>query len=215
MTSNERNNDLSTISTIIDNNRGNNNICDKLANTIPSNSLYKKYINKNDNSNVNIYRYKFTNDFMDELYKFSKIHQYDHRHDFKEAWNVWVEENTLLVNFEIKRLVELGYDGDIIDKMFKSARYYFRKKSATKKEPVKRREYISIHKDILIEMDKYISINKNIKPSVSFNDFCKNNTELIKNQINELCKIGITDADLIREKFKKTYKNRYFIIIKE
>ena len=34
--------------------------------------------------NVNIYRYKFTNEFIVELYNFSKIHQYDHRKDFKK-----------------------------------------------------------------------------------------------------------------------------------
>ena len=33
-----------------------------------------------------IYRFKFTEQFMEELYKFSKIHQYDDRKDFKEAW---------------------------------------------------------------------------------------------------------------------------------
>jgi TctA family transporter len=41
-----------------------------------------------DSNNIvaSIYRYKFTQEFMDELYKFSKIHQYDERADFKEAW---------------------------------------------------------------------------------------------------------------------------------
>ena len=43
--------------------------------------------------NTNIYRYKFADDFTCELSKFSKIHQYDHRNDFKEAWDVWVKEN--------------------------------------------------------------------------------------------------------------------------
>ena len=78
---------------------------------------------------VNIFRYKFSDEFTGPLYQFSKIHQYDHRKDFKEAWNIWIEENDDLVNKEAKRLSELDYKGDIIDKMFKSARYYFRKKS--------------------------------------------------------------------------------------
>ena len=101
-------------------------------------------LNKDDISllrenNINIFRYKFTEEFTIELYKFSKIHQYDHRSDFKEAWNIWTEENEDLVDEEIRRLSNLGYDGDILDKMFKSARYYFRKKSTEKKEPQKRR----------------------------------------------------------------------------
>ena len=42
--------------------------------------------NKTDNKPANtIYRYKFREEFVGELYKFSKIHQYDHRKDFKEA----------------------------------------------------------------------------------------------------------------------------------
>jgi len=41
---------------------------------------------------VNIFRYKFSDDFIQPLYQFSKIHQYDHRKDFKEAWNIWIEE---------------------------------------------------------------------------------------------------------------------------
>ena len=69
-------------------------------------------------NNVSIYRYKFTDDFTQELYKFSKIHQYDHRKDFKDAWQIWTEENENLVDGEVRRLANLGYDGDILDKMF-------------------------------------------------------------------------------------------------
>ena len=79
-----------------------------------------------------IYRYKFEEQFMIELYNFSKIHQYDDRKEFKSAWNVWTEENTELIEHETRRLTNLNYDGDVKDKMFRSARYYFRKKSPEK-----------------------------------------------------------------------------------
>ena len=85
-----------------------------------------------------IYRFKFTEEFMEVLYEFSKIHQYDERKDFKEAWKIWVEENETIINQETTRLNDLGYKGDILDKMFKSARYYFRKKSSEKKQPTQR-----------------------------------------------------------------------------
>ena len=75
-----------------------------------------------------IFRFKFTDEFMEDLYKFSKIHQYDHRKEFKEAWLLWIDDNAELVSDEIERLTRLNYEGDVIDKMFKSARYYFRKK---------------------------------------------------------------------------------------
>ena len=65
--------------------------------------------NEKDDFIINIFRYKFNNDFINPLYQFSKIHQYDHRKDFKEAWKIWIEENDDLVCKEVKRLSELDY----------------------------------------------------------------------------------------------------------
>ena len=170
----------------------------------------------NDDINKNIYRYKFTDDFTSELFKFSKIHQYDHRKDFKEAWEIWMEDNDEIVNDEVRRLTNLNYDGDIIDKMFKSARYYFRKKSTEKKAPLERRDYVGTQKDMLDAMDSHIKskINDdNYKPSDGFDEFCKSNLELLKEEISNLCKNGFTDSNEIKQKIKKTYKNRYFLFI--
>jgi hypothetical protein len=164
-----------------------------------------------------IYRYKLEDSFVSELYKFSKIHQYDHRKDFKEAWNVWTEENEDIVSKETRRLVNLGYDGDIMDKIFKSARYYFRKKSTEKREPVQRRDYISCDKEFLELIDNHIKTsvksNKQYKPSTGFVDFCNNESILLKEEVGKLFKLGLTDAREIHNKIKKTYKNRYFILI--
>ena len=178
----------------------------------------KIYNGTNDNSNVSvaIYRYKFTNEFMSELFKFSKIHQYDHRKDFKDAWDKWMDENDDIIDSEVRRLTNLGYDGDIIDKMFKSARYYFRKKSTEKKQPIKRRVYVGTNKDLLEAMDEHIITNiksGNFKPSEGFDEFCKENIDLLKEQISALCKAGFTDSNEIKFKIKKTYKNRYFLAI--
>jgi hypothetical protein len=167
-----------------------------------------------ESTDVNIFRYKFSNDFTEPLYQFSKIHQYDHRKDFKEAWKIWIEENEDLVNKEVRRLIELSYKGDILDKMFKSARYYFRKKSTEKKDPKKRRVYVGIQSELLAAMDNHISSNKKneeYKPSNGFDDFCKQHIELLKVEIGNLCKSGIKDSEEIKNKIKKTYKNRYFM----
>jgi len=166
--------------------------------------------------NINIYRYKFTDEFTNELFKFSKIHQYDDRGVFKEAWNIWMDDNDNLVNSEYRRLKELGYDGDIFDKMFKSARYYFRKKSTEKKEPAKRRIYVGTQKDLLEAMDEHIKSNinsGNFKPSDGFDEFCKQNVTLLKEEVTVLCRAGMTNSDEIKAKIKKTYKNRYFLAI--
>jgi hypothetical protein len=164
-----------------------------------------------------IYRYKLSDDFIRDLYTFSKIHQYDHRTDFKEAWNVWIETNSDLIEKETERLVKLDYKGDILDKMFKSARYYFRKKTTDKKEPQKRRIYVGVQIALLETMDKHINKNKKLKPSDGFEDFCKDtdHVELIQQEVNNLYKSGMTVSCEIKNKIKKTYKNRYFMLISE
>ena len=189
---------------------------DTLSNTERNENNNNKIDKSKNNVNVNIFRYKFTDDFTGELFKFSKIHQYDHRKDFKEAWNIWTEDNDDIVSEEVRRLTNLHYDGDILDKMFKSARYYFRKKSTEKKEPLKRRDYIAIQRDLLDAMDDHIKSNisgDDYKPSDGFDEFCKANIDLLKEEVNILCRNGFTNSVEIKNKIKKTYKNRYFLII--
>jgi hypothetical protein len=189
-----------------------------ITNSLPHTELVVRQDNdeKDINTTINIYRYKFTNIFTTELFKFSKIHQYDHRKDFKEAWEKWVEENDDLVDEEIRRLTNLGYDGDILDKMFKSARYYFRKKSIEKKAPTKRRIYVGSQKDLLEAMDEHIKTciqSTEFKPSNGFEEFCKKHVEILKEQVTMLSQSGFKDPNEIKLKIKKTYKNRYFLII--
>jgi hypothetical protein len=173
--------------------------------------------NKDDTDiNINIYRYKFTEAFTEELYKFSKIHEYDNRKDFKEAWQIWIEEQEDIVDAEVRRLINLGYEGNVIDKMFKSSRYYFRKKKLeNNKEPQKRRVYQNVQKELLEQMDEHIKTNinnKDYKPSEGFDRFCQDNMDILKEEINNLLKNGFTDSDEIKKKIKKTYKNRYFLL---
>jgi hypothetical protein len=163
--------------------------------------------------NLPIYRFKFTKDFMEELYTFSKIHQYDERNDFKDAWKIWTEDNEEIINNEIKYLINLKYDGDIMDKMFKSARYYFRKKSTEKKDPKQRRQYISVTRELLDAMDDHIEENiktENYQPKTGFILFCKENEILLKEALTKIFEQGVKDMELIQNKIKKTYKNRYF-----
>lgn len=200
-----------TIDTITNNNGTNDITTSKIYSD--SNDLYEEQQSVCKNSHV-IFRYKFTEDFMKELYIFSKIHQYDERKDFKDAWKLWSEENENIIKIETQRLVDFGYKGDILDKMFKSARYYFRKKSIIKVEPKQRRAYISINNDLLGSMDRHISNNiyrTDYQPKSGFIEFCADNEDILKATIASICGKGITNGKLIEEKIKKTYKNRYFI----
>jgi hypothetical protein len=162
-----------------------------------------------------IFRFKFTEEFMEELHNFSKIHQYDHRKDFKDAWVKWTEENQDIIAKEVDRLVEMGYpnEDDIVDdKMFKSARYYFRKKSAVKPEPKQRRQYIGVDHELLETMDIHIKTNiynDDYKPKTAFVMFCKEYESILRQTIEQM---SISDAKMIQDKIKKTYKNRYFML---
>lgn len=213
--------DNNTMVTIIhDNNRTNTveSITDDNNKTTTKDDRDDSYNYKN---NVNIYRYKFLENITNLLYSFSKIHQYDDRKTFKESWDIWIEDNKEIIDYEVRRLQELHYEGDIIDKMFKSARYYFRKKSTEKKEPIKRRNYIGSQKNFLDLIDKHISSNiisnSNFKPSNGFNDFCleSENEDILNEEIKRLKTMDIKDVNEIKNKIKKTYKNRYFILIRK
>lgn len=219
---------------IYDNNNYNNDIqlnnigtsiCGMGANSLPNSERmetanYVPHENRADINelNIQIYRFQFTDEFNRELYKFAKVHQYDHRKVFKEAWEVWLEENINIVESEVIGLTKMGYDGDIIDKMFKSARYYYRKKSTEKKALAERRDYVSVNKDLLAAMDNHIKkglLSENYKPSDGFDGFCKENIDLLKDEVQMLYKNGIVNSEEIKQKIKKTYKNRYFLVARQ
>ena len=202
------NNETNNIDSILFNNRNVEENKNRKSNDLPKESVDNVFP-------IVIYRFKFTEEFMVYLYNFSKIHQYDDRKDFKEAWTVWTEENDDIIDGEMRRLLNLGYEGDVLDKMFKSARYYFRKKSTERIEPKQRRQYISVTKDLLDAMDRHIENNiydDNYQPKTGFITFCKDNETLLKDTISSIFGQGIKESELIEYKIKKTYKNRYFML---
>jgi hypothetical protein len=84
-------------------------------------------------ASIQTYRHEFSKEFMAELSRFSKVHQYDDRHTYKSEWQKWSNQEDIAQSIEVekRRLQEKGYSGDIDDKMFKAGRYYFRKKTLT------------------------------------------------------------------------------------
>ena len=79
-----------------------------------------------------IFRFELDSGVVREIATFANEHKDDERRAYKEAWGVWCEEHQPLIAEEIRRLQNIGYDGDIPDKMYKAGRYYFRKKSKSK-----------------------------------------------------------------------------------
>lgn len=159
-----------------------------------------------------IYRFKFCEEFLPNLVEFSTIHQHDKPIDFKEAFDEWKDENRCIITKESIRLENIGYEGDIFDKMYKSARYYFKNKDMTDKTQKKRRVYIRQDKDFINIIDRHLTNIVNLKPSDAFDDFKTNNSE---NYENECLRIGeFLDKQKTINKIKKTYKNRYFLLAK-
>lgn len=159
-----------------------------------------------------IYRFKFNQDFADILSEFAKVHQFDERKDFKEAWKKWSEEYEDAIEREVERLQSTGCKGDIKDKMFKSARYYYRKKPNKLAEPKERSQYVGNNKEFIQQIDTHLLQNIHVKPSESYVNFCQTNTKIIMDEIKHFLSQNISDNSEIERKIKKTYKNRYFLL---
>jgi hypothetical protein len=153
---------------------------------------------------VTTYRYEFTKPFCEILEQFARLHKYDDRKVFKEAWILWAEENQEWIGTECDALRESGYEGDSLDKMFKSARYYFRKKSVVEKDKSPRKAYTKVDANLLKNIDAYIQEHFDMKPHDCYAQFCT--------KFNE--ELSIDMRELGEEKLKKTFKNRRSIIQK-
>ena len=158
-----------------------------------------------------IFRFKFSDEFIGQLTPFAKLHQHSDRNTYKEEWKRWVENNDEIILNETTRLTELGYNGNITDKMYKSGRYCFRNKK--EQQPRKRRQYVSIEHEVIEIMDTHINSNLDTKPSVSYGHFSESYSTQLDEEMTRLLDEGLT-RDTIKDKFKKTFKNRYFLITK-
>jgi len=169
-----------------------------------------------DETNISVYRYKLEPQIVAAVTRFAKVHQFDARPDYKNAWNIWCEEETEMIERERCRLASLGYEGDVLDKMYKAGRYYFRTKKLNEdKKPKLRRHYVSMDSTILHAMDDHIRSHHDddvFTPAQGYNWFVSKNTTLLMGEIKRLLE---EESDLksshISRKVKKTYKNRYYL----
>lgn len=163
------------------------------------------------------FRFKFTPDFMEQLHSFAQLHRFDNRHIFKEAWEKWCTENESIITQEINTLEKNGYKGPVLEKMYKSARYYFSKKKNSKPEPKKRRRYVSVDGEMIDQMDDHImewSRREDFSPALAFSDFCVSHKSHLDKEVLRLYSDENLNEQEIPAKLKKTYKNRYFQRIK-
>ena len=166
------------------------------------------------------YRYKFSEGFLEHLKEFTRIHKFDEAKVFKENFEEWKKENMEIVQREHTYMRNIGYEGDVISKMYKSARYYFKNKSNEKTKPKKRRQYIGIDVILKDKMDEFINSKMNSnqdcpKPADAFTEFIENenNKIILSSEKQRLVSFGLSEND-VDKKFKKTFKNRYFLKFK-
>jgi len=179
-----------------------------------------------------VLRFEFSPAVIHAVTAFVGTHRYDDRKTYKEAWTAWLLTGDIaaLLDAEHARLNNLGYTGDVADKLFKSARYYFRGKlqqqsqqqaqQQQQSQQRRRQKYVSVNRSLLDAMDAHIERGITT-PAAGFADFCTAHTEdaVLKtevaslferyNQTNQTNETKIMKE--ILDKLKKTYKNRYFM----
>ena len=168
------------------------------------------------NANNNVFRFKFSEDINLILQRFASIHHGDDLEEFKEAWERTIKTYRTVIDIETMRLNEIGFDGDVENKMFISARYYYSKqykigekkfaetnvKAAAEDDAVRevaaedetenKRQYTKIGGDIHKTIEQFLTRNNNysMKPAIAWNNFCNEYGD-------DLCP-------------KKTFKNRIY-----
>jgi hypothetical protein len=171
-----------------------------------------------------VLRFEFSNALAEHLTAFAKLHQYDDRKTYKEAWAEWMAnaEIATLFNADAARLKCLGYAGDVADKLYKSGRYYFREKKANANSESKNdasersRKYIMLGRELLTAIDEHIErgLRQNdYTPAKGFAEFCQLGIASYHGEVARLSQVMPSGED-VSDKLKKTYKNRYFMLAK-
>jgi hypothetical protein len=182
------------------------------------------------------HRFTFGKECTKKLNEFAHLHQEDDRKQFQKAWSEWILQPNIhsMMEEEIRIVRQQGFEGDVLDKMFKSTRYYYRKKPASTnpKEQKPRKKYERLDSEILEDMDNHIlsQIKQNTiissksedilltiraLPSESFERYCATHKDLflerakVENPNQEITKDHLIS---IIEKIKKTYKNRFYVL---
>jgi len=205
----------------------------EIASEIPSKQDFiMETKNQYNNLLLQTNRYKFSKEITDLLGNFAKLHQYESSKEYKESWNNWIKEDEIAHQLEEEqsRLVKQGIIGDVMDRLYKSSRYYYRKKiHKPESEPKSRKKYEGLSKDVLRNMDAQIirEINGNIDvsenekvvsrftPSKSFESYLNENPDCVDNLIlepSESAEERRIQKTNVLQKLKKTYKNRFYKI---
>jgi hypothetical protein len=170
------------------------------------------------------YRFKFNKELLESIETFSNKHANDNCHDFASAFELWKRTNTELISKESDRMENLGFNGSIELKMYKSARYYFKNKAMkktkskkkTKNRNASKKNYISRNPEFFSFMEHYI-LGHRLKASTLYDKFINEiNSDIvsvIQKEVIRLKSFGLTEEEA-EKKIHKTFNNAYYKIKK-
>ena len=152
-----------------------------------------------------IFRFKLSDELIASMHHFATVHKHDDLKTFKESFDAWYtsEDIALLIQNENEKLRENGYKGDVRNKIFKSIRYYYRKKGTNNEPEIKKERVKSFYlpKEMFEYIDRIIQNKLHTKPSTLFTTF------LETYQDNQLVQEYVEKNE---SKVKKAFKNRIF-----
>ena len=165
------------------------------------------------------YRFKFNKELLDSIREFSKLHSNDNCDDFLDAFHLWKRVNNEIISLEEKRILDLGFNGNIEEKIYKSARYYFKNKKNTtyKLNKQLKTNYIPRNPVFFKMMETYINKNP-IKASLSYKEFINETDTNILSEINtEIVRLKTFELNQTEclQKIKKMFNNAYYKIKKQ
>lgn len=165
------------------------------------------------------YRFKFNKELLDSIKEFSKLHSNDNCDDFLDAFHLWKRVNNEIISLEEKRILDLGFNGNIEEKIYKSARYYFKNKKNTSYKLNKqlKTNYIPRNPVFFKMMETYINKNP-IKASLLYKEFINETDTNILSEINtEIVRLKTFELNQTEclQKIKKMFNNAYYKIKKQ
>ena len=145
-----------------------------------------------------VYRFTFSDEIINELYALNRVHQFSDKQNYKEAWESWRDTHQELIDKETNRLTKLGYEGDVLGKLYHTCRYYIRNQYVKEKPEKKttRKTRTIIPKSILLQMEQHIQEHSKFKPIEAFRQFHRSQGDIVEDE----------------KQLHKAYMNRYCVL---
>jgi len=168
---------------------------------------HKDLVDQPGSKNTMTFHFNASDECAKLLSDFARIHREAKNKIFRRAWDEWIllPDVSPILEKETSALLEAGYKGDPLEKMYSSARYYYRKKALKEenqaeelREATPRKQYELSDARLLDQISNHIIElfhTDNISPAKAF--------EMYANKYQD----NPSDA-----KLKKIYKNRFFLL---